>query len=104
MADLDLRWTEDQVRADVQDALSAVRGASAVQNAVVAEVTVARELERLERDRFDLGDSTQFLVNLRELAAADAAVRAVRARADYEKALVRLERATGRLLDRVPAP
>lgn len=103
-AGLDVRWAEDQVTADVQDALSALRGAVAVRDAVTAEVTVARELERLERDRFDLGDSTQFLVNLRELAAADAAVREVRAHADVQKALVGLERATGRLLDRVPQP
>ena len=103
-ADLDVRWTEDQVRAEVQDELSAVRAAAAIRDVVTAEVLVARELERLERDRFELGDSTQFMVNLRELAAADAAVREVRARADYEKAVVRLDRATGRLLDRVPAP
>lgn len=103
-ADLDVRWTEDQVRAEVQDAVSAVRAARAVLDAVAAEVQVAGELEQLERDRFDLGDSTQFLVNLRELATADAAVREVRARADYQKALVRLERASGSLLDRVPAP
>ncbi|MBL8135114.1 MAG: TolC family protein [Acidobacteria bacterium] len=103
-ADLDLRWAEDQVRAEVQDALSAVRAAATVREAVADEVAVARELERLERDKFDLGDSTQFLVNLRELAAADAAVRDVRAHTDYEKALARLDRATGRVLDRLPPP
>lgn len=103
-ADLDLRWAEDQVRADVQDALSAVRAAAAIREAVADEVAVARELERLERDKFDLGDSTQFLVNLRELAAADAAVRDIRAHTDYEKALARLDRATGRVLDRLPPP
>ncbi len=103
-AQLDVQWVEDQVRADVQDALSAVRATQAVLDAVAAEVLVARELEGLERDRFTLGDSTQFVVNLRELATADAAVREVRARADYQKALVRLERASGRLLDRVPIP
>jgi cobalt-zinc-cadmium efflux system outer membrane protein len=103
-ADLDLRWVEDQVRAEVQDALSAVRAAAAIRDAVSDEVEVARELERLERDRFDLGDSTQFLVNLRELAAADAAVRDIRAHTDYEKALARLDRATGRVLERLPPP
>jgi len=49
-------------------------------------VAVARELESLDRDRFALGDSTQFVVNLRELATADAALREARARADYQKA------------------
>lgn len=97
-ADLDLAWVQDRVRADVQDAFSAVRASAGVLDAARAEVVVARELEQLERDRFDLGDSTQFLVNLRELATADAAVREARARADFQKALVGLEASTGRLL------
>lgn len=102
--DQELRWAEDRVRADVQDALSAVRATRAVLEVVSEELAVARELESLERDRFDLGDSTQFLVNLRELATADAALREARALADYQKALVSVDSATGRLLDRVPAP
>ncbi len=98
----EMRWAKDQVRADVQDALSALRAARALLDVVTDEVTVARELEGLERDRFALGDSTQFLVNLRELASADAALREVRALADYQKALVGVSGATGRLLDRLP--
>lgn len=98
----ELAWAEDRVRADVQDALSAVRASRAVLEVVSEELAVARELESLERDRFALGDSTQFLVNLRELATADAALREVRALADYQKALVGLDAATGRLLDRAP--
>ena len=74
----------------------------AVLDVVSEELQVARELEALERDRFALGDSTQFLVNLRELATADAALREARALADYQKALVAVESATGRLLDRAP--
>lgn len=100
----ELRWAEDQIRAEVQDALSALEATRAVLDAVAEEVRVARELEGLERDRFLLGDSTQFLVNLRELATADAALREVKALTDYQKALVGVEGATGRLLDRVPVP
>ncbi|MDH4064695.1 MAG: TolC family protein [Acidobacteriota bacterium] len=102
--DQDLRWAEDQVRADVQDAISALRAARAVLDVVTEELRVARELEGLERDRFQLGDSTQFLVNLRELTTADAALREVKALADYQKALVSVESATGQLVDRVPQP
>ena len=98
--DQELRWTEDEVRAEVQDALSALAAARAVLAVVSEELTVARELESLERDRFTLGDSTQFLVNLRELATADAALREARAVADLQKAQVAVETATGRLLDR----
>ena len=65
---------------------------------------MARELEALERDRFDLGDSTQFLVNLRELNTADAAFREIKALADYQKALAEFSAASGRLLDGAPTP
>ncbi|MGD9903494.1 MAG: TolC family protein [Vicinamibacterales bacterium] len=102
--DQDIRWIQDTIRAEVQDALSALAAARAALDLVREEVAVARQLEGLERDRFALGDSTQFVVNLRELATADAAVREARALADYQKALVAVEAATGRLVDRVPRP
>jgi len=100
----EIRWTEDQIRTEVQNALSARQAARRALDLVSQEVTVARELEALERDRFTLGDSTQFLVNLRELATADAAFREARALADYQKAVVAVEAATGTLLDRIPPP
>ncbi len=102
MIDAELRFVQDRVRADVQDAASALRAAFQSVDLVRQELAVARELESLERDRFDLGDSTQFLVNLRELNTADAAFREIKALADYQKALVEFEAACGRLLDRVP--
>lgn len=101
--DAELRFVQDRVRADVQDAASALRAAYASVELVRQELTVARELESLERDRFQLGDSTQFLVNLRELNTADAAFREIKALADYQKALADFEAASGRLLDRVVA-
>lgn len=101
--DAELRFAEDRVRADVQDAASALRAAFAAVDLVREELTVARELEALERDRFQLGDSTQFLVNLRELNTADAAFREIKALADYQKALVDFEAASGRILDRARA-
>ena len=73
-------------------------------NLVRQELAVARELEALERDRFQLGDSTQFLVNLRELNTADAAFREIKALADYQKALAEFEAASSSLLDRVTTP
>lgn len=102
--DADLRLAEDRIRAEVQDALSAVRAAAGAAALIRDELQVARELESLERDRFVLGDSTQFLVNLRELATADAAFRELRALADYQKARVDLEAATGRLGARALMP
>ncbi|MGE0448742.1 MAG: TolC family protein [Vicinamibacterales bacterium] len=99
----ELRFAQDRVRAEVQDAASALRAAYATVEIVRQELAVARELEALERDRFDLGDSTQFLVNLRELNTADAAFREIKALADYQKALTDFDASSGRLLDR-PSP
>jgi len=88
------RLARDRVAADVRDAHSALIAARERVRIVREEVDVARQLEDAERTRFDFGDSTLFLVNLRELATADAAVREVagladyhRARADYEAAI-----------------
>lgn len=102
--DAELRFAQDRVRADVQDAASALRAAFASVEIVRQELTVARELESLERDRFQLGDSTQFLVNLRELNTADAAFREIKSLADYQKALAEFEAASGRLLEQVATP
>jgi outer membrane protein TolC len=98
--DQERRLALDRVRADVQDAVSAWRAADEAVAAIRGELALARELEALERDRFTLGDSTQFMVNLRELATADAALREVRAVAERHKARVAFDAATGALLTR----
>jgi outer membrane protein, heavy metal efflux system len=88
----------------VQDAASALRATYTTVELVRQELAVARELESLERDRFQLGDSTRFLVNLRELNTADAGFREIKALADYQKTAAAFEAASGRLLDRSAAP
>jgi outer membrane protein TolC len=95
--DAEMRMARDRVRAEVEDAASALAAALDVQEVTRAEVAVARELEQAERDRFALGDSTQFLVNLRELATADAAFREISATAEAHKARVAYDVATARL-------
>lgn len=96
--DAELRLARDQVLLDVQDAASAVRAAHEGAGLIAQELKTARDLEEAERARFDLGDSTQFLVNLRELATAEAAFREVKALADYQKAMAAFDAATARLL------
>ncbi len=44
---------------------------------------MALDLADAERERFGLGDSTLFLVNLREQAAVDAELRQVASQLDY---------------------
>ena len=63
-----------------------------------SEVEVALELASAERDRFDLGDSNLFTVNLREQAAVDAELRRVAASLDYQRALALYRQATAELL------
>lgn len=100
MIDAELRFTRDRVLLDVQDAASAVRAAYQVVGVVREELKAARQLEEAERARFDLGDSTQFFVNQRELATADAAFREIKSLADYHKARAEYAAATARLLER----
>ena len=63
-----------------------------------SEVTVALDLADAERERFRLGDSTLFTVNLREQAAVDAELRLVAANLDYMRALTVYEQVTAKLL------
>ena len=95
--DAELRYAQDRVRTEVEDAASALAAALATVEVVRREVQLACDLEQAERDRFALGDSTQFLVNLRELATADAAAREIGATAEAHKARVAYDVATGRL-------
>ena len=100
MIDAELRFARDRVLLDVRDAASAVRAAYQVAGVVREELKASRVLEEAERARFDLGDSTQFFVNQRELATADAAFREIKALADYHKARADYAAATARLLER----
>jgi len=92
------RFARDQVEAEVRDAASAVRAAHNRAVLVKDEVQVALELADAERERFRLGDSTLFTVNLREQAAVDAELREVSAVNDYLRALTVYEQVTARLL------
>jgi cobalt-zinc-cadmium efflux system outer membrane protein len=79
------RLARDRVVADIQDAYSAMQAAYERVQVARQEVQVALRLEDAERTRFELGDSTLFVVNLRELATADAAFLEVNAVADYHR-------------------
>jgi outer membrane protein len=57
-------------------------------------VNLARQLEEGERARFDLGDSTLFLVNQRERATAEARVKLIEIQAEYEQSVAAYRAAT----------
>lgn len=85
----------DRIRADVQDAHSAV--SAAVERLAMArqEWTLATRVAEAERKRFFLGDGTLFVLNLREQAAFDAALRQIDALRDYHKAHAAYQAALG---------
>ena len=70
----------------MRSAAAALRGAYERVALVRQEVEIADQLQQAELERFELGDGTLFVVNLRELAAASARLREVKALADYQKA------------------
>ena len=97
-----LQFQREQVSVEVRDAVSAVRAAFEGANVLEAEVKATREVEDAERIRYDLGESTLFVLNQRELQTADAQVREVSALADYYRALALYELAVAQALKPKP--
>ena len=91
--DAQLQLARDRVAVDVRDALSALGAAEERITFTRREVAVSVDLERGERTRFELGDSTLLFVNLREQAAAEARAREIDALADFHKAAAALRAA-----------
>ena len=75
---------------DLRDAKNAFDAASQRIDWAKQEVDVSQKLENGERKRFDLGDSTQFLVNLREQTTVEAQLREVDAVLDAHRARANL--------------
>jgi cobalt-zinc-cadmium efflux system outer membrane protein len=94
-AQANLGLARERVRVEVDDALSAWQRATQRGAAASAERDLAQELARLERTRFEMGDGTLFLVNLREQIAFEAELRDREARADQQRALAQFRAAIG---------
>lgn len=98
--DVRMRFVMEQIQAEVRDAVVAAEAARERLAVLIDEVRVSRAVEEAERSRYELGEGTLFVLNLREQATADAAIRRFLAEADYRKAIAAYESATGALLDR----
>jgi outer membrane protein TolC len=92
------KFLRDQIQAEVQDAAIAVETSRQRLAVLDDEVRVSRELEEAEKARFDLGEGTLFILNLREQATLEAAIRKTLAEFDYQRALASYDAATGSLL------
>jgi len=93
--DAELRMARDAVALEIRDAYSALDAAYARVGLAREQLAAAHELERAERSRFRLGDSTLLLVNLREQVATDAALQELDALGEYHRAHVDLRAAAG---------
>ncbi|MBC8142328.1 MAG: TolC family protein [Armatimonadetes bacterium] len=83
------------IKAEVQQAIIAVRDAFERQSTNAQTVTQAREALRLANVRFQAGVGTQLEINDAQTALTQAETNQVNARYDYLGALARLSRATG---------
>jgi outer membrane protein TolC len=92
-----LRFARDRIEVQVRDAASALDAAWRRLGLARAEQDAAQQLAEAERERFDLGDSTLFVVNLRELSAAGARLKVLSALGDWHKAEASYRAATAAL-------
>ncbi|MBX9766591.1 MAG: TolC family protein, partial [Bdellovibrionales bacterium] len=92
------KYLQNQIEVQVRDALIAVTAAlENIENAK-DEVRLASQVEEGERRRFEAGESSFILVNLREIATADAAIREIDALHNYFNSHVDYRAATAELL------
>lgn len=91
-----LGYQKDKILIEANDAMIALENALLRLDIIRQEVAVADGLAVAEKSRFDMGDSTLLIVNLREQTAAEVALRLVAAeleywvaRADYEAILMK---------------
>ncbi len=92
---LQAQFARERVVADVRDATSAVTMAEPRIAAVREEIKASRKLVEMEQQRFDLGEGTLLLVNLREQGLAEAQQREIDALADAFKAVASRRAAVG---------
>jgi len=79
-------FTQDKITTDVQQVYAARLAAYRRIAKASKSLELAQTMEQAERRKFDLGDSNLLLVNLRELATADAAKTVLQAMLDYFQA------------------
>ena len=90
-----LRNAEDVVRAEVQDAFSAMERAFEFYQQTKKRVELARLVARAEREQLRLGRSDVLRVTLREQATFDAEIVEIGAQQDYFRALADFKAALG---------
>lgn len=98
--DLKRLEVERKVLASVDDAVSAIERAKERVEVAEREVQYAFLVQEGERRKFQIGESTVLILNLRERATAEARNKLVEARADYLRAVSDYLWATGRIQEK----
>ncbi|MCB9741363.1 MAG: TolC family protein [Alphaproteobacteria bacterium] len=101
-AEAELRWLEDRIAADVEQAAAAVDYEWQRWQAAQEAVELARQLEEAEQRRFELGATDLLTVYLREQAFADSVRAEVEAWLEVQAAVATLRAALG--VAAIPAP
>jgi len=91
--------TRRKIRADVEGAFVDLRQSRRQVEAARERVELARRLQEAEQRRFEVGESTLFLVNRREQDLAKARKALVAARAGVARAVAEVRWATGTIAD-----
>ncbi|WP_373531842.1 TolC family protein [Vampirovibrio sp.] len=95
--DLEQRLVLQQILLEVDDSVSAINAAYKQYLAANKEYEFAKELEKGERQRFEFGDSTLFLVNQRERSSAEAAMRLLDLEVEYHQTIANFKAVSGQL-------
>lgn len=90
---------EEQVREEIENGVIAVETAYAAYTAATKSRDYQSILLQAERDRLEVGQSTQLLIVQDESFLAQARSTEIAARSNYEKARIALDHALGTLLD-----
>jgi outer membrane protein len=94
---LDETWLQRQIDLQVQDAVNALNTTYQRLDLAQRELAFARKLEDGERIKFQLGDSNVFMVNQRERASFEAALKLVDVQTEYQLHSLQLLANTGQL-------
>jgi outer membrane protein TolC len=92
-----IQFLREQIKADIQDAITSLRITRETVQAVTQEVAAAQAVAKGERKRFELVDSNLIFVNLREQNAADAEVRKLGAQLQLRNAAIVFKAVLGRV-------
>jgi outer membrane protein TolC len=87
--DLQYLWAYQELSAGLEQVLAELEAQWGIYNAALGEWKTAQALEKGERTSFEMGDSTLFVVNIRERETADAYRKVIESEQEFHQAILR---------------